>query len=62
MIITKWILRYAAWRRTRERERGHLVLCGYLGCGEYATRHAVDRHCNPILACPDTAHGRTVVS
>lgn len=53
-----------AWygRRTTERKinkhRG--ALCGYLGCGQYATRVAWDRHYNLIDACPDPAHGTSV--
>lgn len=38
------------------------VLCGYLGCGQYATRTAWDRLYNMIYACPDTTHGRSVGS
>lgn len=50
--------RYGIWRRGRGSKRGDALLCGYLGCGEYATRTAWDRIGNPILACPDTTHGR----
>lgn len=62
MIIKTLATRYRTWRRIRAWSRANLVLCGYLGCGEYATRRAYDRLMNPTHACPDTAHGRTVVS
>ena len=55
-----------AWLRRRNDSpkinRRRAPLCGYLGCGQYATRNAWDRHYNMIYACSDPGHGRSVAS
>jgi hypothetical protein len=59
-MITMSIASYGRWRREREETRPGRALCGYLGCGRWATRVAWDRLFNIIDACPDPAHGRSM--
>jgi hypothetical protein len=61
-MITMGIGRYGTWRRRRGETRPARVLCGYLGCGRWATRTAWDRLYNIIPACPDPSHGRSMTS
>lgn len=56
-IVTAW---YGRRRTARQISRHTGPLCGYLGCGQYATRVAWDRLFNVIEACPDPKHGRSV--
>lgn len=54
-MVTVWYGIRRVGRSTR-----HRPLCGYLGCGQYATRTAWDRLYNMIDACPNPEHGRSV--
>jgi hypothetical protein len=47
------IVRRVRYRRTE-------TLCGYLGCGDVATRLAYDRLYNRVRACADPRHGKEI--